>query len=103
MRSKTSILAFGRPNNMFLRKFESKVLRDKCSQDCRNVTKVCLFAICCLRHLFRHRGSQKTCFLENLNRKFWVTTFHNFVETLRNLVYSQYAFLDIYLGDGGVK
>ena len=48
--------------NMLLRKFEWKVSGHNFSQNSRNITEFSLFAICGLRHLFRHLRVQITCF-----------------------------------------
>ena len=54
--------SLGSPNNVFLRKVESKVLRPNFSQDCTNIMEVCLFEIGGLRHLLRSWGVQIMCF-----------------------------------------
>ena len=78
-------------NNVFLSIFQSKALGHKFSQDSRNVMKFCLFAISGHRYLIWTWIVKIRYFWVILNRKFHVSNFHMMVETLRNLVYSQYG------------
>ena len=77
-------LGSGESNIMFLRKFESKVLRDNFSRDCRNIMKFWWFAI--NGHIYlsnQDLGSENNVCLSILQSK---ALGHNFSQDSRNVM-----------------